>query len=76
VGSGLGAQNGRGSLPCGKIEVMFLAKDHAAFDNDLVKLAGWADIGQHLLCGFCEREFRKLRQHGNRLQKNGWAILP
>ena len=34
---------------------MFLAKDHAAFDNDLVKLAGWADIGLHLLCGFGER---------------------
>jgi hypothetical protein len=25
---------------------MFLAKDHAAFDIDLVKFAGWADIGQ------------------------------
>jgi hypothetical protein len=35
---------------------MFLAKDHAVFDNDLVKLAGWADIGQHLLCGFRERD--------------------
>ena len=23
---------------------MFVAKDHAALDNDLVKLAGWADI--------------------------------
>jgi hypothetical protein len=49
---------------------MFLAKDHAVFDNDLAKLPGWADIGQHLLCGFGEREFRKLRQHGNRLQRN------
>jgi hypothetical protein len=55
LGSGLGAQDGCGSLPCGKIELMFLAKDHAAFDNDLVKLAGWADIGRHLLCGFGER---------------------
>src|SRR5580658_11025911 len=63
--SGLGAQDGCGSLPCGKIELMFLAKDHAAFDNDLMKLAGWADIGQHLLRGFGERrEFRKLRLHG------------
>jgi hypothetical protein len=25
---------------------MFLAKDHAAFDIDLVKFAGWEDIGQ------------------------------
>ena len=65
LGSGLGAQDGCGSLPCGKIELMFLAKDHAAFDNDLVKLAGWADIGQHLLWGFAQRrEYRKLRQHG------------
>src|SRR5580658_1292634 len=65
LGSGLGAQDGCSSLPCGKIELMFLAKDHVAFDNDLMKLAGWADIGRHLLCGFGERrEFRKLRLHG------------
>jgi hypothetical protein len=64
LGSGLGAQDGCGSLPGGKIELMFLAKDHVAFDNDLMKLAGWADIGRHLLCGFGERrEFRKLRLH-------------
>jgi Zn ribbon nucleic-acid-binding protein len=44
---------------------MFLANDHAAFDSDLEKLAGWADIGQNLLCGFAQRrEYRKLRQHG------------
>src|SRR3984885_1315897 len=49
LGSALGAQDGRGSLPCGKIELMFLAKDHAAFDNDLVELVGWGDIGQHSL---------------------------
>src|SRR5271165_3168344 len=55
LGSGLGAQDGCGSLPCGKIESMFLAKDHAAFDNDLVRLAGWADIGRNLLCGFAQR---------------------
>src|ERR1700722_17722136 len=65
LGSGPGAQDGCSSVPCGKIELMFLAKDHAAFDNNLVKLAGRADIGKHLLCGFGERrEFRKLRQHG------------
>jgi hypothetical protein len=34
LGSGPGAQDGCGSLPCGKIELMFLAKDHAAFDID------------------------------------------
>jgi hypothetical protein len=33
-------------LSCGKIDLTFLAKDHAAFDIDLVKFAGWADIGQ------------------------------
>jgi hypothetical protein len=27
---------------------MLLANDHAAFDIDLVKLAGWADIGRNL----------------------------
>jgi hypothetical protein len=44
---------------------MFLVKDEAAFDSDLVKLAGWADIGRNLLCGFAQwREYRKLRQHG------------
>src|SRR5580692_4422878 len=52
LGSGPGAQDGRGSLPCGKIEFSFLVKDHAAFDNDLVKLADWADIGPILLYGF------------------------
>jgi hypothetical protein len=26
--------------------LIFLAKDHAAFDIDLVKFAGWDDIGQ------------------------------
>src|SRR5580700_10112274 len=49
LGSGLGAQDGCRSLPYGKIELMFLAKDHAAFDNDLVKLADGADIVQNLL---------------------------
>src|SRR6266852_7876767 len=43
--SGLGAQDGCGSLPWGKIELMFLAKDHAALDNDLMTLADWADMG-------------------------------
>jgi hypothetical protein len=44
---------------------MFLASDHAAFDSVLEKLAGWAGIGQNLLCGFAQRrEYRKLRQHG------------
>ena len=77
LGSGLGAQDGRGSLPCGKIELTFLAKDHAAFDNDLVKLADWADIGQNLLCGFAQRrDCRQLRQHGGTLQRSGWGILP
>src|SRR5262249_7079857 len=64
LGSGLNAQDGCGSLPFGKIELRFLAKDHAAFDSDLMKMAGWADIGQNLLCGFAQRrEYRKLRQH-------------
>ena len=32
---------------------------------DLVKLAGWADIGQNLLWGFVQRrDDDKLRQHG------------
>src|SRR6516164_7938598 len=48
LGSGLGAQTGCGSLPSGKIEFMFLAKDHAAFDSEM-KRAGWADIGRNLL---------------------------
>ena len=44
---------------------MFLARDQAAFESDRVKLAGWVDIGQNLLCGFAQRrEYRKLRQHG------------
>jgi hypothetical protein len=65
LGSGAGAQDGCGSLPCGKIELMLLAKDHAAFDSDLVELAGWVDIGQNLPCGFAQRrEYSKLRQHG------------
>src|SRR6266436_2371991 len=62
--SGRGAQEGCGSLLCGKIESTFLAKDHAAFDNDLVKLAGWADMGRNLLLGFAQRrDYRKMRQH-------------
>src|SRR6202021_1963612 len=73
--SGLGAQDGCGSLWYGKIELMFLAKDHAALDNDLVKLAGWADI-RHLHCGFAQRrEYRDLRKHGKTLQRSGSDIL-
>jgi hypothetical protein len=49
---------------------MFLANDHAAFDNDLEKLAGWADIGRNLLWGFAQRrEYRKLRHQGNPAEK-------
>jgi len=49
---------------------MFLATDQAAFDSDLVKLAGFADIGQNLLCGFAQRrEYRKLRHQGNPAEK-------
>src|ERR1700758_2971286 len=51
-GSGAGAQDGRGKFPAGNIELMFLRKNHAAFDSDLVKTTGWADIGQNLLDGF------------------------
>src|ERR1700691_1132810 len=65
LGCGFGAQDGCVSLPCGKIELMFLARDHAALDIDLVKFAGWADIVRNLLCGFAQRrDYRKLRQHG------------
>jgi hypothetical protein len=48
----MGAHDGCGSLPCGKIELMLLAADHAVFDIDLVKFTDWADIRQNLLCGF------------------------
>src|SRR6266851_471362 len=69
LGSELGAQDDCGSLPYGKIELMFLTKDHVALDNDLVKLAGWADI-RHLHCGFAQRrDYRRLRQHGNPAEK-------
>jgi len=40
LGIVVGAQGGWGSLPSGKIELMFLAKDHAAFDNDAMNMAG------------------------------------
>src|SRR5580700_5473281 len=74
LGRGLGAQDGCGSLPCGKIELTFLAKDHATLDNDLVKLADWADIVRILLCGFTQRrEYRKLQQHGGALQRKWLA---
>jgi hypothetical protein len=64
LGSGLSAQDGCGGLPFGKIELNFVAKCHAAFDSELMKLAGLADIGQNLLCGFARRrEYRKLRHH-------------
>src|SRR5580658_3874471 len=73
LGSGPGAQDGCGSLPCGKIELMFLAKDHAALDNDLVKLA--ADI-RHLHCGFAQRrEYSDLRKHWETLPRKGLSIL-
>src|SRR5580698_6027973 len=55
LGSGPGAQDGWGSLPCGKIEFSFLVKDHVAFDTNRVKLATWADMGRNLLCGFAQR---------------------
>jgi hypothetical protein len=44
-----GAQDGSGSLPFGKIELMLLAADHKVFDIDLVKFTGGADIAQNLL---------------------------
>src|SRR5258708_2903766 len=65
LGSGPGAQDGCGSLPWGKKKLVVLANDHEAFDNDLVKLAGWADIERNLLYGFGQRrDYKKLRQHG------------
>jgi hypothetical protein len=71
-GSGLGAQDGVGSVPCGKNELMFLAKDQVTFDSDLVKLAGWADIGQNLLWGFAQtRELQKTATAWGTLQRSG-----
>src|SRR5262249_9630554 len=76
LGSWPDAQDGCGSLPCGKMELTFLAIDHAAFDSDLDRTTGWADIGQNLLDGFNRgRDYSKLRQHGD-LQRSGWVILP
>jgi hypothetical protein len=73
LGRRLGAHDGCGSLPSGKIELMLLPADHAAFDIDLVKFTGWADIGLNLLCGFAQRrECRKLRQHGKPAEK--WLV--
>src|SRR5579864_8230576 len=70
LGSGPGAQDGRGDCPLGKIALTFLANDHAAFDADRAKLDLWADIGQNLLLGFVRRrDHDKLRQHGGPAEK-------
>ena len=75
LGSGLGAQVGWGNLPCGKIELMCLPKDHVAFEIDRKRLAVWADI-RHLQWGFAQgRDCRKLRQHGRTLQRKWLPIF-
>src|SRR5581483_11078171 len=61
--SGAGAQDGCGKLPAGKIELIFLAKDHAAFDTDRRRLAILEDI-INLHCKFAQKwEYRKLQQN-------------
>ena len=40
-------------MACGKIELMFLPKDHAAFEIDRKRLAVWTDI-RHLQWGFAQ----------------------
>ena len=59
----------------GKIVLMFLAKDHAAFDTARRKLAVWADI-RHLQWGFAQRrEYRRLQQHARNPAEEVVAIF-
>jgi len=75
LGRRLGAHDGCGSLPSGKIELMLLPADHAAFDIDLVKFTGWADIGLNLLCGSLKGGNAENCDSMGNLQRSGWSIL-